>query len=128
MPNLNYHPLLREIIDNIDFKKIGSPSNLNISINYSSSTRKSYKGDTIFEGKWNGQGSWISVNIIEGSDELYLHTNLKLINGKTSTLLVTTLNGFNINKRTMLFKVGCLSLGKKNLISIIENQILPNLK
>ena len=128
MPNLNYHPLLRKIIDNIDFTKIESSSNLDITVNYSSSTKNSYKGDTIFEGKWNGQGSWISVNIIEGYDDLYLHTNLKQIKGKKSSLVVTSLNGFNINKRTILFKVGDLSLGKNKLINIIENQILPNLK
>lgn len=121
MPNLKYHPMLREIIYRLDYSKITSKPNLKGF--YSSAEHPGYDGDTIFEGHGYDDSLWLSVNIIEGSNDLFIHTTL------TSSKLLDEKNkfeGFNI-KNTILIKVGPLSDGVDKLIYKIENNIFPYL-
>lgn len=124
MPNLKYHPMLREIIYRLDFSKI--TSNPNLTGWYSSAEHSGYAGDTIFEGHGYDDSLWLSVNIIEGSNDLFIHTTL------TSSKLLDEKNkfkGFDIKKlkNTILIKVGPLSDGVDKLIYKIENNIFPYL-
>ena len=123
MPNLSYHPILREIITKLDFARIDTKVVLN---QYYDSTEQQpgYTSDTIFAGKKNGE-DWISVNIIEGYDELFLHTSLKLIS--SNNLVVDDLRGFDIGKKNTLFRVDKLNKPVNDLISKIENDIFPYL-
>ncbi len=124
MPNLRYHPMLREIIYRLDYLKISS--NPNLTGWYSSAEHFGYAGDTIFEGHGYDDSLWLSVNIIEGCDDLFIHTTL------TSSKLLDEKNkfkGFDIKKlkNTILIKVGPLSDGVDKLIYKIENNIFPYL-
>lgn len=74
MPNLRYHPALSKIIHNLDYSKISSK--LVFKGWHSSSTHSGYLGDTIFEGHGANAKLWLSVNIIEGSEYLFIHTTL----------------------------------------------------
>lgn len=123
MPQLRYHSKLREIIYRLDYSKISSknvPENC-----WYSSTEYPYcyqDCDTIFEGRGYTDKLWISVNIIEGHDELYLHTSL---NGPTS---LNDVNNFpNFNQNTTLIKVDSLTKSVPDLIQTIETKIFPYL-
>lgn len=126
MPNLKYHPMLREIIYRLDYSKINSKPNLEQF--YSSAEFSVYTGDTIFEGRCSGNNLWLSVNIIEGSEYLFIHTTLKL---KTGSNIQNELNNFpdfaNSDPATLLIRVGLLNMGAQALINEIENKIFPYL-
>lgn len=126
MPNLKYHPMLRKIINGLDFSKINS--NPNLKEFYSSADHPGYAGDTIFEGRCYGNNLWLSVNIIEGSNDLFIHTTLNL---KAGSNFQNELNNFpdfaNSGPRTTLIRVGLLNMGVQALISEIENKIFPYL-
>ena len=69
------HPKLKKIINKLDFRII-NPS-VSKGKNYSSANHSGYLRDTIFEGVYLNEKDWISVNIIEGYDDLFIHTTLK---------------------------------------------------
>lgn len=126
MPNLKYHPILREIINGLDFSKINS--NPNLKEFYSSADHPGYAGDTIFEGHGYDDSLWFSVNIIEGCDDLFIHTTLNL---KSGSNFQNELNNFpdfaNSGPKTTLIRVGPLNMGVQALIKEIENKIFPYL-
>ena len=125
MPNLIYHPKLKKIINKLDFSII-NPS-VSKGKNYSSANHSGYLRDTIFEGVYLNEKDWLSVNIIEGYDDLFIHTTL---NPKQNNLLnnyiENNLRGFNI-RITSLFRVGKLSNRVDDLVDIIHKDILPNI-
>lgn len=128
MPNLKYHPMLREIIYRLDFSKITPKPNFEQF--YSSAEFSVYDGDTIFEGRCSGNNLWLSVNIIEGSEYLFIHTTLNL---KTGSNIQNEINNFpdfakSGSGTTLLIRVGLLNMGAQALINEIENNIFPYLK
>lgn len=126
MPNLKYHPMLREIIYKLDYSKI--TSNPNLTGWYSSADHPGYTGDTIFEGHGYNDSLWLSVNIIEGCDDLFIHTTLNL---KAGSNFQNELNNFHdfaqSGRNTTLIRVGPLNMGVQALINEIENKIFPYL-
>lgn len=127
MPNLKYHPMLNKIIKGLDFSKINS--NPNLKKFYSSVNHPGYAGDTIFEGRCSGNNLWLSVNIIEGSEYLFIHTTLGIATGSN---IQNELNNFpdfaQSGPKTTLIRVGLLNMGVQALINEIENKIFPYLK
>lgn len=120
MPQLRHHSKLREIIYKLDYSKIGSKKIPEDSY-YSSSEFFYGNCDTIFEGRGGTDGLWISVNIIEGQDDLYLHTSL-------NTALKNDLTNFpSFKKNTTLIKVDSLTKSVPDLIQTIETKIFPYL-
>ena len=129
MPNLKYHPMLREIIYRLDYSKINSKPNLEQF--YSSAEFSVYTGDTIFEGRCSGNDLWLSVNIIEGSEYLFVHTTLG-INPASLLKNKNEINNFpdfakSGSDTTLLIRVGLLNMGTQALINEIENNIFPYL-
>ena len=125
MPNLIYHPKLKRIIDSLRFDII-SPS-MKKGKYYSSVNHSGYLRDTIFEGVYLNEKSWLSVNIIEGYDDLFIHTTLKpKSNNIINMHIENNLRGFNV-RTTSLFRVGKLSNNVTELIDIIQNNIFPNI-
>jgi|GEM_PF-3283787 len=124
MPQLRHHSKLREIIYKLDYSKISS-KNIPENCYYSSTEFFCGNCDTIFEGRGYTDKLWISVNIIEGYDDLYLHTTLKIKNGVA--LQNDVANFPNFKKNTTLIKVDSLTKSVSDLIQIIENKIFPNL-
>lgn len=126
MPNLKYHPMLRKIINGLDFSKINSKPNLKQF--YSSAEHPGYAGDTIFEGRCSGDNLWLSVNIIEGYDDLFIHTTLSIATGSN---IQNELNNFHdfaqSGSKTTLIRVGPLNMSEQALINEIENKIFPYL-
>lgn len=129
MAGLNYHPMLNKIIKRLNYSQIGSimkitgakiPTGF-----YSSSTHQGYYGDTIFEGCGSTDNLWVSVNIIEGSDKLYLHTSLQITNPAKLTSISRNFSGFSNHTKRTLVEVGALSLGENQLIQKIQNDIFP---
>lgn len=123
MPILRYHPKLYEIIHNLDYSKIGSqkqPSGW-----YSSATHPGYAGDTIFEGCGSTDDLWISVNIIENYNDLFLHTSLPLSPSAPVKNIISSIPGLNTLSNTTLINVGALKLGVPQLVQSIENNIFP---
>lgn len=126
MPQLRHHSKLREIIYKLDYSKISS-KNIPENCYYSSAEYlHCYQDcDTIFEGRGYTDKLWISVNIIEGQDDLYLHTSLKI---KNSTALQNDLINFpSFKKNTTLIKVDSLTKSVSVLIQTIETNIFPYL-
>lgn len=126
MPQLRHHSKLREIIYKLDYSKISS-KNIPENCYYSSAVYlHCYQDcDTIFEGRGATDKLWISVNIIEGQDDLYLHTSLKI---KNSTALSNVAANFsNFNQNTTLIKVDSLTKSVPVLIQTIETNIFPYL-
>lgn len=124
MPQLRYHSKLHEIIYKLDYSKIGS-KNIPENSYYNSSEFFYGNCDTIFEGRGATDKLWISVNIIEGQDDLYLHTSLKI---KNSTALSNVAANFsNFNQNTTLIKVDSLTKSVPVLIQTIETNIFPYL-
>lgn len=87
-----------------------------------------YSGDTYFIG-YGDKKKWISLNLIEGSDRLFLHTTLKDASG---TLQDVSQNyakqGFTTNQgNCKLYEVGKISDTEQNLIVLVNN-IVANLK
>lgn len=129
MASLNYHPMLNKIIQRLNYSQIGSimkiigakiPTGF-----YSSSTHPGYYGNTIFEGCGNTDNLWVSVNIIEGSDKLYLHTSLQITNPVKLTNISKKFSGFANHPKRTLVEVGDLSLGENQLVQKIQNDIFP---
>lgn len=124
MPQLRHHSKLREIIYKLDYSKISS-KNISENSYYNSSEFFYGNCDTIFEGRVATDKLWISVNIIEGQDDLYLHTSLKI---KNSTALSNVAANFsNFNQNTTLIKVDSLTKSVPVLIQTIETNIFPYL-
>ena len=83
--------------------------------------------DTIFEGVYLNEKNWLSVNIIEGYDDLFIHTTLKpKSNNIINMHIENNLRGFNI-RTTSLFRVGKISNRVDDLVDIIHKDILPNI-
>lgn len=124
MPQLRYHSKLHEIIYKLDYSKISS-KNIPENCYYNSSEFFYGNCDTIFEGRGATDKLWISVNIIEGQDDLYLHTSLKI---KNSTALSNVAANFsNFNQNTTLIKIDSLTKSVPDLIQTIETNIFPYL-
>lgn len=122
MPNLVYHSKLREIIYRLDYSLINSkPKDLQGW--YSSATHEGYAGDTIFEGHGYRNSAWISVNIIAGEEDLFLHTTL----GSTSlNNEISNFEGFKkYSKTSYLYRVDKLNKSVNDLILKIEKDIFP---
>lgn len=126
MPNLKYHPMLNKIINGLNYSKITSKPNFKKF--YSSVNHPGYAGDTIFEGYCSGNNLWLSVNIIEGYDDLFIHTTLSIATGSN---IQNELNNFpafaQSGPKTTLIRVGPLNMGVQALINEIENKIFPYL-
>lgn len=119
------HPKLKKIINKLDFSII-NPS-VSKGKNYSSANHSGYLRDTIFEGVYLNEKDWISVNIIEGYDDLFIHTTLKpKSNNLLNNYIENNLRGFNI-RTTSLFRVGKISNRVDDLVDIIHKDILPNI-
>lgn len=119
------HPKLKKIINKLDFSII-NPS-VSKGKNYSSANHSGYLRDTIFEGVYLNKKDWISVNIIEGYDDLFIHTTLKpKSNNLLNNYIENNLRGFNI-RTTSLFRVGKISNRVDDLVDIIHKDILPNI-
>ena len=119
------HPKLKKIINKLDFSII-NPS-VSKGKNYSSANHTGYLRDTIFEGVYLNEKDWISVNIIEGYDDLFIHTTLKpKSNNLLNNYIENNLRGFNI-RTTSLFRVGKISNRVDDLVDIIHKDILPNI-
>lgn len=119
------HPKLKKIINKLDFSII-NPS-VSKGENYSSANHSGYLRDTIFEGVYLNEKDWISVNIIEGYDDLFIHTTLKpKSNNLLNNYIENNLRGFNI-RTTSLFRVGKISNRVDDLVDIIHKDILPNI-
>lgn len=88
---------------------------------------KNYTADTFFIGHGTYQ-KWISLNIIEGSDELFIHTSLQ---PTQNTPVDVTSNyskqGFNNNRNCHLYSVGKLTDPIQNLLTNV-NTIVSTLK
>lgn len=126
MPNLRYHPMLREIIYRLDYSKIKSKPAFKGW--YSSATHPDYAGNTIFEGHGSANSLWISVNIIEGIDDLFIHTTLNIASGSPLQNELNKFPAFNQHRpNTTLIRVGALQNGEPQLIQSIENNIFPYL-
>lgn len=106
MSQLRYHSKLHEIIYKLDYSKIGS-KNIPENSYYNSSEFFYGNCDTIFEGRGATDKLWISVNIIEGQDDL--------------------INFPNFKKNTTLIKVDSLTKSVPVLIQTIETNIFPYL-
>lgn len=119
------HPKLKKIINKLDFSII-NPS-VSKGKNYSSANHSGYLRDTIFEGVYLNEKDWISVNIIEGYDDLFIHTTLKpKSNNLLNNYIENNLRDFNI-RTTSLFRVGKISNRVDDLVDIIHKDILPNI-
>lgn len=121
--------MLNKIIRSLNYSQIGSIMNTTgtkIPTGfYSSSTHPGYYGDTIFEGCGTTDDLWVSVNIIEGFDKLYLHTSLQITNPVKLTNISNNFSGFSTHPKRTLVEVGNLSLGENQLVQKIQNDIFP---
>ena len=119
------HPKLKKVINKLYFRII-NPS-VSKGKNYSSANHSGYLRDTIFEGVYLNEKDWISVNIIEGYDDLFIHTTLKpKSNNLLNNYIENNLRDFNI-RTTSLFRVGKISNRVDDLVDIIHKDILPNI-
>lgn len=85
-----------------------------------------YSGDTYFIGYVNDK-EWISLNLIEDSDDIFIHTTLRHPK-KRDVSQNYAKQGFTTNQgNSKLYEVGKISDTEQNLIGQVNN-IVANLK